>query len=530
MNGTTRIYNAANQMTHDGTNTLTYDNNGNLTAVGANSYTWDRANRLLSHGGISYAYDGAGNRISQDTLKYLLDVQPGLTVVLGDSDGNHFVHGIRGIHAQEDNLGNWEYMAQDGLGSVRGLVDDVAVVQSSMSYDPYGNPMGSYGTGYLYAGEQIDDTGLSYNRARYYSPDFGTWLSLDPLETPNRYAYVSGNPVMHTDPSGLFDWCTGEIHEGDTLGTLYSVLVYQTGDYFGTNDYQRWHNVMTRLGQSLGKVNHPLYGQHHYDYHIRQFSTDRLDPNWPPIPLDADIRALAEIALGGSCSPIPDIPCPPDTLRQTIKDWPPVGNLPTTPREQCSPLASERTWNKDPYFDCCVSACSYWETGDVECLRECVGLNDPVDQCSVRGLTNFDAQTFGVSFGAASYGVLGAGAGLAVVTNCEGRFALFSMIEGGAGAKAEGKFGALFQSEASIDELQGASVAAGFMIFTMSLSTDGKCNTSRQFSGGAGANISASRMDYLGEITDLPATLSSYGIDVDTTSSIINTLSQVCSF
>ena len=219
MNGTTRTYNAANQMTNDGTNTLTYDNNGNLTNDGVNSYTWDRANRLLSHGGISYAYDGTGNRISQDTLKYLLDVQPGLTVVLGDSDGNHFLHAIRGIHAQEDNLGNWEYMAQDGLGSVRAKIDNVAAIQQTHEYDSYGNyigtaPSGSY---FGFTGEQTDGNRQVYLRARYYNPSMGIFPSLDSNEgrtsTPmslNGYSYVHGNPIMNTDPTGMTCQCDGK--------------------------------------------------------------------------------------------------------------------------------------------------------------------------------------------------------------------------------------------------------------------------------------------------------------------------------
>jgi hypothetical protein len=79
-------YNAANQMTAAGSATLTYDNSGNLTHDGTDAYTWDRAHRLLAMGGASYAYDGAGNRIRQtvgaDVIRYLLDLQPGLAVLL----------------------------------------------------------------------------------------------------------------------------------------------------------------------------------------------------------------------------------------------------------------------------------------------------------------------------------------------------------------------------------------------------------------------------------------------------------------
>jgi hypothetical protein len=112
---TNYTYNAGNQLTNAGAATLTYDNNGNLTSDGANAHTWDRANRLLSMGGATYAYDGMGNRIRQtigaNVTRYLLDLQPGLAVVLaattnGSTAGHtdRYVHGPRGIHAQQRQI------------------------------------------------------------------------------------------------------------------------------------------------------------------------------------------------------------------------------------------------------------------------------------------------------------------------------------------------------------------------------------------------------------------------------------------
>ncbi|MEO1643888.1 MAG: RHS repeat-associated core domain-containing protein, partial [Chloroflexota bacterium] len=219
-NSTTRTYNAANQMVNDGTNNLTYDDNGNLTNDGVDAYTWDRANRMLSVGTTSYAYDGAGDRIQQTVgsvvTDYLNDTQPGLTKLLAQttgSDTQRFVHAPRGIHGSEDNAGNWHYYAQDGLGSVRGVVSDVAAVQASQSYDPYGDPLGSYGDGFGFTGEQTDANGQLYLRARYYIPEMGTFSALDPWEgvadsamSLNGYSWVDGNVPNAIDPSGMYWW------------------------------------------------------------------------------------------------------------------------------------------------------------------------------------------------------------------------------------------------------------------------------------------------------------------------------------
>ena len=50
------------------------------------------------------------------------------------------------------------------------------------------------------------ETGLHYNKQRYYDPARGEYLSPDPLGTPdgpNGYSYVRYNPLRYVDPEGL---------------------------------------------------------------------------------------------------------------------------------------------------------------------------------------------------------------------------------------------------------------------------------------------------------------------------------------
>jgi RHS repeat-associated protein len=113
-----------------------------------------------------------------------------------------FIHDARGIHAQVGEAP--AYAVTDGLGSVRAWTS-AAVPEAFITYDPYGSPDTDI-TGFAFTGEPRDATGLQYHRARYYDPALGAWASLDQLETPNRYAYVDGNVVNWTDPSG---YCWG---------------------------------------------------------------------------------------------------------------------------------------------------------------------------------------------------------------------------------------------------------------------------------------------------------------------------------
>jgi hypothetical protein len=50
---------------------------------------------------------------------------------------------------------------------------------------------------------------LQFNRARYYDPLIGKWISMDPLGfkagDANPYRYVENNTTNSIDPSGLFD-------------------------------------------------------------------------------------------------------------------------------------------------------------------------------------------------------------------------------------------------------------------------------------------------------------------------------------
>jgi RHS repeat-associated protein len=211
MNGVARVYNTADQLIFDGTNALAYDAAGNLLGDGVNAYTWDTAGRLVGIGAgddpaYTFSYNGDGDRVAQTagdiTTTYTLDSTPALTLVVGEATGPQrtaFIHDARGIHAQVGEAP--AYAVTDGLGSVRAWTG-AAMPDAFITYDPYGTPDTDI-TGFAFTGEPRDATGLQYHRARYYDPALGAWASLDQLETPNRYAYVDGNVVNWTDPSGL---------------------------------------------------------------------------------------------------------------------------------------------------------------------------------------------------------------------------------------------------------------------------------------------------------------------------------------
>jgi len=166
-----------------------------------------------------FLYNGAGDRVAKTvdgvTTDYVLDPAAGLTRVLQETTGGQTTAYLYGhdLLAEYDS-GTWAYHVDDGLGSVRQLVDAAGEVQRAQSYDPFGNLLsasGSAGSTYGYTGEQEDaSTGLVYLRARYYQPWVGRFVSKDPFpgyahspQSLNRWVYVRNNPVGLVDPSGL---------------------------------------------------------------------------------------------------------------------------------------------------------------------------------------------------------------------------------------------------------------------------------------------------------------------------------------
>jgi RHS repeat-associated protein len=101
---------------------------------------------------------------------------------------------------------SWLY--KDHLGSVIGTADATGTSTAIYSYGPYGEPNTTSGQRFRYTGQQlIGGLGLYYYKARFYSPTLGRFLQTDPIGTAddlNLYAYVGGNPMNATDPSGLY--------------------------------------------------------------------------------------------------------------------------------------------------------------------------------------------------------------------------------------------------------------------------------------------------------------------------------------
>ena len=111
------------------------------------------------------------------------------------------------------------YQLGNHLGSSSLELDDKGKIISYEEYYPYGSTsyqgvdnQNETPKRYRYTGKERDEeTGFYYHGARYYLPWLARWIKWDPIgieTSTNLYKYVSNNPVIKIDPSGLEDEVT----------------------------------------------------------------------------------------------------------------------------------------------------------------------------------------------------------------------------------------------------------------------------------------------------------------------------------
>jgi len=201
----------------------THDARGNVIGDGLHTFVYDDANQPASIAGAdngSFLYDGAFRRVKQvidGTTIYSLYDQSGALLTRDNAStgqvtdflnlgGKTFVRVVNGTP--------W-YPLNDQLGSAYMVADQSGSVPASGTYrfTPYGETLGNdpgASNQQGFTGHIEDETGLTYMQARYYDPVIGRFLSPDPLgyaDQLNLYAYVGGDPVNRSDPSGLCGFC-----------------------------------------------------------------------------------------------------------------------------------------------------------------------------------------------------------------------------------------------------------------------------------------------------------------------------------
>ena len=204
--------------------TLGYDPRGNTTSKNGQPYVFDSVNRMSQVTGLqTYRYDGQGRRVqttdSDGKTTFWIYSQSGQVLYTSEARRSQNVSYIYLGNSQVATRSvTWaggavsvRYQHTDALGSPVAETDPLRNIIKRNSYAPYGEAYGATvidGTGYT--GHVMDRaTGLTYMQQRYYDPQIGRFLSVDPMASDtnngwnfNRYNYAANNSYKFKDPDG----------------------------------------------------------------------------------------------------------------------------------------------------------------------------------------------------------------------------------------------------------------------------------------------------------------------------------------
>ena len=250
---TTVSYNANNQQTTFGTNTETYDLNGNLATVTdagvTTTYTWNARNQLtgISATGFSasFQYDSFGRRTGKTVQGVTTDfVYDGLNPVQEKSGATVTANLLTGLGIDEfftrtDGIGT-SGLLTDALGSTVALGDNTGTLQTQYTYEPFGYATQTglaSSSSYKYTGREDDGSGLNYYRARYYHPRLQRFIGEDPNGfaggDTNLYAYVGNSPLNWDDPFGLAACLCPMSPNSQTLQAIAAIIYNETSSLSG---------------------------------------------------------------------------------------------------------------------------------------------------------------------------------------------------------------------------------------------------------------------------------------------------------
>ncbi len=218
--------NSLNQFEH-----FSYDDNGNLALSSDKRYTYDALDRLIAIESpterFTFAYDSFHRRLFmsieewinnawqlKDRLYYFYDGQN----EIGAADANGKIVQLRVLgNTASAEIGSAIALELNGrvfapisdlLGNITTIVDLEGRIPESYLFDAFGNHTSTSPpiNPWRFSSKRHDESGLIYYGRRYFDPQYGRWITPDPIGFRggvNLYAFVKNNPLTHVDLYGL---------------------------------------------------------------------------------------------------------------------------------------------------------------------------------------------------------------------------------------------------------------------------------------------------------------------------------------
>ncbi|HUY81587.1 MAG TPA: RHS repeat-associated core domain-containing protein [Acidobacteriaceae bacterium] len=207
--------------TNNRLNSYTYDAAGNVTYDGTHHYTYDAEGRVLEVDGgstASYVYNENGQRVRKNTgstwTEYYYGPGGNVQSEYNGSWPVQYVYAGSRLLAIYQN-GTTDFVHADQLGSTRLITAVNQSIVDNMDYEPFGQQTaGGSATSHKFTGKQRDgEDGLDYFGARYYSSSMGRFMTpdwssrpegvpyaqLDNPQSLNLYGYVGNDPHRNSE-------------------------------------------------------------------------------------------------------------------------------------------------------------------------------------------------------------------------------------------------------------------------------------------------------------------------------------------